>query len=232
LSSNEKRLKSRPGRQPLRQSSPERSACTAIANRSDSAKYILKRTRGAMLRLAGHASQRLMPRTTREAALRIATTLRGRSAPPPPAQSLPAWLRETGWRDSFDVNVVPKRIGLTLTWPVCRRPSEDLIGIHAVSLRADAILSAVSSMTQPAQASIESGVISVLKAVNPRPIEPTLGSDLVADLGFDSLQIMEVIAELEERFDVSIPLNDVPSTRTVSQIVAQVTALVDGRASA
>jgi acyl carrier protein len=87
-------------------------------------------------------------------------------------------------------------------------------------------------MTQSAQASIESGVISVLKAVNPRPIEPTLGSDLVTDLGFDSLQIMEVIAELEDRFDVSIPLNDMPSTRTVSQIVAQVTALVESRATA
>lgn len=87
-------------------------------------------------------------------------------------------------------------------------------------------------MTQAARASIESGVFSVLKAVNPRPIEPSLTSDLVTDLGFDSLQIMEVIAELEDRFDVSIPLNDVPSTRTVAQIVAQVAALVDARKTA
>jgi acyl carrier protein len=64
-----------------------------------------------------------------------------------------------------------------------------------------------------------------------RPIEPTLGSDLVTDLGFDSLQILEVIAELEDRFDISIPLNDVPATRTVAQVVAQVTALVERRAA-
>lgn len=62
-----------------------------------------------------------------------------------------------------------------------------------------------------------------------QPIEPTLSSDLVIDLGFDSLQILEVIAALEDRFDVSIPLNDVPSTRTVAQVVAQVTALVERR---
>ena len=43
--------------------------------------------------------------------------------------------------------------------------------------------------------------------------------------------MLEVIAELEDRFDVSIPLNDVPSTRTVAQVVAQVTALVEGRAT-
>ena len=104
-------------------------------------------------------------------------------------------------------------------------------GILAVSLRADAILGQVQTMTRSAQTSVESEVISVLKAVNPMAIDVTPASDLVTDLGFDSLQIMEVIAELEDRFDVSIPLNDMPSTRKVSQIVARVTALVDDRAA-
>ncbi len=84
-------------------------------------------------------------------------------------------------------------------------------------------------MFQPAPAEIEDGVIDVLKNVSRRPIEPTLANDLVADLGFDSLQILEVIAELEDRFDISIPLNDVPSTRTVSQVVAQISRLVEER---
>jgi acyl carrier protein len=86
-------------------------------------------------------------------------------------------------------------------------------------------------MAQSAPASIEDGVINVLKTVSRRPIEPTLGSDLVTDLGFDSLQVLELIAELEDRFDISIPLNDVPATRTVAHVVAQVTALVEGRAN-
>ena len=84
-------------------------------------------------------------------------------------------------------------------------------------------------MPQPASAPIEDGVIDVLKNVSRRPIEPSLTSDLIADLGFDSLQILEVIAELEDRFDISIPLNDVPATRTVAQVVAQVTRLVEDR---
>lgn len=85
------------------------------------------------------------------------------------------------------------------------------------------------SMPQPASAQIEEGVIDVLKNVSRRPIDPTADSDLVADLGFDSLQVLEVIAELEDRFDISIPLNDVPATRTVAQVVAQVAALFEGR---
>ena len=87
-------------------------------------------------------------------------------------------------------------------------------------------------MTHPAAAHIEKGVIDVLKNVSRRPVEPTLTSDLVADLGFDSLQVLEVIAELEDRFDVSIPLNDVPATRTVAQIVSQVSALIGRRSGA
>ncbi|HTK28980.1 MAG TPA: acyl carrier protein [Vicinamibacterales bacterium] len=87
-------------------------------------------------------------------------------------------------------------------------------------------------MPQPASAPIEEGVIEVLKNVSRRPIEPTLASDLVADLGFDSLQVLEVIAELEDRFDISIPLNDVPATRTVGQVVGEVTRILAQRAGA
>jgi acyl carrier protein len=87
-------------------------------------------------------------------------------------------------------------------------------------------------MTQPASAHIEEGVIEVLKNVSRRPIEPSLASDLVADLGFDSLQVLEVIAELEDRFDISIPLNDVPATRTVGHVVSQVSVLIEGRSGA
>ncbi len=86
-------------------------------------------------------------------------------------------------------------------------------------------------MSRPASL-VEEGVLDVLKTVSRRPIEPTLDSDLVTDLGFDSLQVLEVIAELEDRFDISIPLNDMPATRTVAQVVSQVAALAQERPSA
>jgi acyl carrier protein len=87
-------------------------------------------------------------------------------------------------------------------------------------------------MAASSPAEIETGVIEVLKNVSRRPIDPMPTSDLAADLGFDSLQILEVVAELEDRFDISIPLNDVPAARTVAQVVAQVAALVNGAATA
>jgi len=76
---------------------------------------------------------------------------------------------------------------------------------------------------------IEQGVIDAIKTASRRPVEPTLESELVADLGLDSLQVLDVIAELEGQFDISIPLEAVPATRTVAQVVAQVTRLLEER---
>jgi acyl carrier protein len=76
---------------------------------------------------------------------------------------------------------------------------------------------------------VEGGVIEVLKNVSRRPIEPTAASDLVADLGFDSLQVLEAVTELEDRFDIAIPTGTSPALRTVADVVAQISALVEGR---
>ena len=79
---------------------------------------------------------------------------------------------------------------------------------------------------------IADGVIDVLKNVSRRPIEPALTSDLVADLGLDSLQVLEVIAELEDRFDISIRVDDMPSMRSVADVVEHVARLVEERSNA
>jgi acyl carrier protein len=76
---------------------------------------------------------------------------------------------------------------------------------------------------------VEGGVIEVLKNVSRRPIEPTLANDLIADLGFDSLQVLEVVTELEDRFDITIPTGTPATARTVADVIAQVSALVEGR---
>ena len=82
-------------------------------------------------------------------------------------------------------------------------------------------------MPQPAFAQIEEGVIDVLKNVSRRPIEPTVDSDLVADLGFDSLQVLETIAHLEDRFGIAMSTDNLTGTRTVADVVARVVELVE-----
>ena len=84
-------------------------------------------------------------------------------------------------------------------------------------------------MTPPPSPTVAEAVVEILKDVSRRPIEPTPASDLIADLGFDSLQVMETIAGLEDRFDISIPAEDVPNVRTVAQVVSSVEALLEAR---
>jgi acyl carrier protein len=69
--------------------------------------------------------------------------------------------------------------------------------------------------------------MDVLRDVSRRPIDPALESDVIADLGLDSLQIAETISELEARFDITIPLVEIDGARTVGQIAHRVHELVD-----
>src|SRR3954465_15875410 len=71
----------------------------------------------------------------------------------------------------------------------------------------------------------ERDTIEILKRLSRRPIEPTPGNELMAGLGFDSLQVLELVGELEDHFNIAVPLNSLTHIRTVRQIVAEVRTL-------
>ena len=50
-------------------------------------------------------------------------------------------------------------------------------------------------------------------------------TDLVADLGLDSLKVMKILESVEDRFDISIPLNVLPDVRTVKDFAIQIQKL-------
>jgi len=50
-------------------------------------------------------------------------------------------------------------------------------------------------------------------------------TDIAEDLSVDSQAMMDLMMELEERFDVSIPLNLLPEVRTVGDLVNTVRQL-------
>ena len=50
-------------------------------------------------------------------------------------------------------------------------------------------------------------------------------TDLVADLGLDSLKVMKILESVEDRFDISIPLNVLPDVRTVKDFALQIQKL-------
>jgi acyl carrier protein len=50
-------------------------------------------------------------------------------------------------------------------------------------------------------------------------------SDFVADLGFDSLKVMKLLEKVEDRYDISIPLNILPDIQTIKDFVMQLQRL-------
>ena len=53
-------------------------------------------------------------------------------------------------------------------------------------------------------------------------------TDLISDLEFDSLKVMNLIEQVEDRFDVSVPLNILPDIRTVRDFSVQLQAILGG----
>ena len=50
-------------------------------------------------------------------------------------------------------------------------------------------------------------------------------ADLVADLGLDSLQVMELLMEMEDAFDISIPVNTISEIKTIGELVDAIHAI-------
>jgi acyl carrier protein len=59
-----------------------------------------------------------------------------------------------------------------------------------------------------------------------RPI--TLETDMARDLNLDSLTVMDLMMELEEKYDISIPLNLVPEIRSVADLAATIQRIKEG----
>jgi acyl carrier protein len=84
----------------------------------------------------------------------------------------------------------------------------------------------VQAMTLLETDPIGRDVLTVLHRVCRRPVELAANSSLAADLGFDSLQTLEFVAELEDRFGITVPIDQMPRIHTVGEAVKCVRSLV------
>ncbi len=68
-------------------------------------------------------------------------------------------------------------------------------------------------------------MFEALTDLNRKQVELTATTDLVADLGLSSLEVMEFIEKIEDHFDISIPLNILPDVNTIGELAAKVVEL-------
>ena len=68
----------------------------------------------------------------------------------------------------------------------------------------------------------------VIAPFNKRGAELGPGTRFVDDLGLDSLTVMELVADVEDRFDITLPLNLLPDIHTVDDLARRIARLRAG----
>lgn len=63
------------------------------------------------------------------------------------------------------------------------------------------------------------------KQLNLKPETISLDSDIVKDLGADSLDVVELLISLEDDYGISIPEDDIVNVKTVKDIVDMIEKL-------
>ena len=79
---------------------------------------------------------------------------------------------------------------------------------------------------------VSADVLAIIEKKLPEP-RPLALTDRLEDLGLDSFSEVEIIFDLEEKFDIQIPYNSNDSRmefQTVGQIVDAIQKLVNGKA--
>ena len=73
---------------------------------------------------------------------------------------------------------------------------------------------------------VQTQLCQILKPFVPAGFELETETDLVADLDLDSMKVMDIVADVEDTFDIAVPLNILPEVRTVGDFVAQIQKLL------
>ncbi len=81
------------------------------------------------------------------------------------------------------------------------------------------------TMTVDPQEEVFREVRDMLHAYNKSGKQIERGTDILEDLEVDSLSVMNFIMKLEDRFDISIPLNVLSDIRTVGDLAATINQL-------
>lgn len=70
----------------------------------------------------------------------------------------------------------------------------------------------------------------LIQPFNEKKVEVTMKTDIAGDLNIDSVSIMDFVMEVEDRFNIDIPLNELSETRTMQDLVRVVELRIGGSA--
>lgn len=60
-----------------------------------------------------------------------------------------------------------------------------------------------------------------------KPIQFGEETDLIDEVGLDSMKVMDLVMQIEDHFDISVPLNILPDVRTIGDLAQQLQKLLE-----
>lgn len=79
----------------------------------------------------------------------------------------------------------------------------------------------------PDRAAIFDRLRELIAPVNKKGVEINEGTTFANDLELDSLTVMDLVANIEDEWDIVIPLNMLPELETVGQVADAVARMTD-----
>ena len=92
-------------------------------------------------------------------------------------------------------------------------------------------LALVSSNADGVGRSMRDEIAAIFEQVLGRPVAISDDTDIVEDLGMDSLGVMNFVMAIEDFYDLSIPLDRVAQIQTVADLIRAVEELKSGTAA-
>lgn len=78
----------------------------------------------------------------------------------------------------------------------------------------------------PDRSQVLTDVIRLIDEHKPEPVPVSEDSEFKSDLHFDSIGIMDLVADIEDHFEITIPLNDLSRMQTVGQTADHLVRLI------
>jgi acyl carrier protein len=98
-------------------------------------------------------------------------------------------------------------------------------------MRQNVQLAVVGGTEAGPNATMRNEIAAIFEQVLERPVAIEDDTDIVEDLGMDSLGVMNFVMAIEDYYDLSIPLDRMDKIQTVGDLIRAVRDLRDGAAA-
>jgi len=85
------------------------------------------------------------------------------------------------------------------------------------------------TLTAPSLADIEAAIRDALATIRPAAVDLPSTADLMQEADLDSIDVMDLIMEIEDRLDLSIPVETLAQARTIDSLRTGIHQLDSGR---